>query len=83
MTPDLDPLDLGEGVKVGGGVKVIGQGRGGVKVRGHRRRRGQGCWSRLGSGEGQGQGGQMRGSWLGGHGVGVRGAVGFSGGGKV
>ena len=60
-TPFLDPLGLGEGGKVGEGVKAVGQGWGGVKVRGQGRERGQGCGlrsrSRLGSGDGQGQGG--------------------------
>ena len=77
LTPTLTSL-VGEGV--GGWVKVVGQGWGGVKVRGQGWRRGQGCWSRSGSrlglGEGQGQG-VKGGVMVGGLGVGVRGAVGF------
>ena len=33
LTTDLDPLGLGEGVKVGGGVKVVCSGRGGSRSR--------------------------------------------------
>ena len=65
-------------------VKVVGQGRGGAKVRGQGRERVQGCGSRSGSRLGRVRV-KVRGVKGGGHGCGSRGwsqgAVGFSGGG--
>ena len=67
-----------------GGVKTVGQGRGGVKVR----VKGGGGVKVVGQGRVQGWGrvrvkvrGSREGVMVGGLGVGVRGAVGFSGGG--
>ena len=81
MTPYLDPLGLGEGVKVGGGVKLVGQGRGGSRFG----VKGGGGIKVVGQGHGQGWGrvrvkvgGSIEGVMVGGLGVGVRGTVGFS-----
>ena len=82
MTPYLDPLGLGEGVKVGEGSRLlvkVGEGtRSGVK--------GRGGVKVVGQGRGQGCGRvrvKVRGIKGGGHGWGSRGwsqgAVGFSG----